>query len=140
MRKNAAAFAALLLMAPPLQAAHAGEVEFLALQSSTPGAFNYARVSEIQVFLDESATRCGVFMTTGQEIKAFQTCASITAHLEQHGLVTLPSNFGTVLLAPDFVLSLVSIPNGGCRLNLRNGVWVPVKEACAEALKTMLHE
>ena len=90
MRKNAAAFVSLLLLTAP---ARAGEVEFLALQSSTPGAFNYARVSEIQVFLDESATRCGVFMTTGQEIKAFQTCASITSHLEQHGLVTLPERF-----------------------------------------------
>lgn len=138
MRKNAAAFVSLLLLTAP---ARAGEVEFLALQSSTPGAFNYARVSEIQVFLDESATRCGVFMTTGQEIKAFQTCASITSHLEQHGLVTLPGDFGSVLLAPDFVLSLVSTPNGGCRLNLRNGGgWVPVKQACSEAVKALSRE
>ena len=56
------------------------------------------------------------------------------------GLVTLPSNFGSVLLAPDFVLSLVSIANGGCRLNLRNGVWVPVKQACSEAVKALSRE
>jgi hypothetical protein len=126
--------AALLCLAlPPSQARAAGD-EFLAMQASTPGSFNYARVSEIQVFLDASPTRCSVFLTNGQEIKAFQTCASITAHLEQHGLVTLPSPFGSVLLAPAFVSSLIAVNNGSCRLNLQNGVWVPVVQSCRDVL------
>jgi hypothetical protein len=119
--------AGLLSMA---QASAAAEDAFLALQGATPGAFNYARLADIQVFLDASPTRCSVLLTDGQEIKAFQKCASITRHLEQIGLVSFPNTFGSVILAPSFVSSLVSINNGGCRLNLRNGRWVPVDQPC----------
>ncbi|VTZ26772.1 hypothetical protein MPC4_30193 [Methylocella tundrae] len=103
---------------------------FLSLRAATPGAFNYARLSDIQVFLDASPTRCSVLLTDGLEIKAFQKCASITEHLEQIGLVTFPNAFGSVLLAPSFVSSLIATNNGGCRLNLRNGRWVPVSLSC----------
>lgn len=116
--------------------ANAGADAFLPLQASTPGAFNYARLSDIQVFLDASPTRCSVFLTNGQEIKAFQKCATITEGIDHHGLVTLPTNFGTVLLAPWFVSSLISIA-GGCRLNLRNGLWAPVIETCSQALQAI---
>jgi hypothetical protein len=118
-------------------AANAGAEEFLALQASAPGAFSYARLSDIQVFLDASPTRCSVFLTNGQEIKAFQKCAAITASIDHQGLVTLPTKFGSVLLAPGFVSSLVSIGNGECRLNLRNSVWIPVAQACSEALQAL---
>lgn len=103
---------------------------FLALRAATPGAYNYARLSDIQVFLDASPTRCSVLLTDGLEIRAFQKCASITEHLEQIGLVSLPNSFGSVLLAPSFVSSLIATNNGGCRLNLRNGRWVPVSLSC----------
>jgi hypothetical protein len=119
--------------------ANAGAEEFLPLQASAPGAFSYARLSDIQVFLDASPTRCSVFLTNGQEIKAFQKCASITAHIDHQGLVTLVTHFGSVLLAPSFVSSLVSIANGECRLNLRNGVWIPVAQSCSEALQAISH-
>jgi hypothetical protein len=139
VRKTAAArrFAAMLFLGLPPSMARAGADEFLPLQSSTPGTFNYARLSDIQVFLDASPTRCSVFLTSGQEIKAFQKCASITSRLEQRGLVTLPSNFGSVLLAPWFVSSLVSTPNGGCRLNLGNGIWVPVVQPCSAVVEAL---
>jgi hypothetical protein len=130
--------AALLILALAPAPASAGADEFLPLQANAPGSFNYARVADIQVFLDASPTRCSVFLTNGQEIKAFQTCTSITAHLDQqHGLVTLPSPFGSVLLAPSFVSSLIAVNNGGCRLNLRNGVWVPVIQTCRDVLQAI---
>ncbi len=125
--RSVAAFAAFLAMG---RLPAAAEDAFLALQGATPGALNYARLADIQVFLDASPTRCSVLLTDGQEIKAFQKCASITQHLGQIGLVSLPNAFGSVLLAPSFVSSLVSINNGGCRLNLRNGRWVPVDQPC----------
>ena len=121
----------------PAPGANAGAEAFLALQASAPGAFNYARLADIQVFLDASPTRCSVFLTNGQEIKAFQKCASITAHIDHNGLVTLPTRSRSVLLAPSFVSSLISIENAVCRLNLRNGIWVPVIETCSEALQTI---
>ncbi len=128
---------ALQILALRAAPARAGADEFLPLQSSAAGAFNYARLSDIQVFLDASPTRCSVFLTSGQEIKAFQKCASITSHLEQHGLVSLPSNFGSVLLAPGFVSSLISLANGGCRLNLRNGIWAPVVQPCSAVVEAL---
>ena len=125
----AACLAALLSAAP---APAAEEEAFLAFQAATPGAFNYARLADIQVFLDASPTRCSVLLTDGQEIKAFQKCASITEHLGHAGFVSFPSAFGSVLLAPSFVTSLITTPNnGGCRLNLRNGRWVPVVLPCS---------
>jgi hypothetical protein len=129
VRRLASIFVMLAIVAS--FAANAAEDAFLRLQGATPGALNYARLADIQVFLDASPTRCSVLLTDGQEIKAFQTCLSITQHLEQIGLVSLPNTFGTVLLAPSFVSSLVSISDGGCRLNLRNGKWVPVKKPCS---------
>jgi hypothetical protein len=132
---SACRWAAILCLALPPSQARADGDEFLAMQASPPSSFNYARVSEIQVFLDASPTRCSVFLANGQEIKAFQTCASITVHLEQRGLVTLPSTFGTVLLAPAFVSSLIAMNNGSCRLNLQNGVWVPVVQNCRDVLR-----
>ncbi len=108
------------------------EDAFLPLQAATPGSFNYARLSDIQVFLDASPSRCSVFLTDGQEIKAFQKCASITEHLEQIGLVSFPNAFGRVLLAPSFVTSMVSIGKETCRLNLRNGRWAPVDLPCSK--------
>ena len=119
-------------------AAAAGRAdEFLAMQSSAAGAFNYARLSAIQAFLDASPTRCSVFLISGEEIRAFQTCASIIAHIDQHVLVTLPGDFGSVLVAPDFVTSLGHDRQGGCRLNLLNGAWVPVKQSCSAAIQAI---
>jgi hypothetical protein len=139
MRRTAAArrFAAMLFLGLAPSMARAGADEFLALQSSAPGSFNYARLSAIQAFLDASPTRCSVFLISGQEIRAFQTCASIISHLEQHVLVTLPGEFGSVLVVPGFVSSLVTIAGGGCRLNLLNGAWVPVKQSCSAALQAI---
>jgi hypothetical protein len=130
-------FAAVLVLALPSSDAGAGAEAFLAMQASRPDTFNYARLADIQVFLDASPTRCSVYLTNGQEIKAFQTCVSITAHLQQHGLVTLPSTFGSVLLAPAFISSLIAVNNGGCRLNLQNGIWVPVARTCREVLQAI---
>ncbi|ACK50108.1 hypothetical protein Msil_1139 [Methylocella silvestris BL2] len=104
---------------------------FLALNAARPGAFNYARLSDIQVFLDASPTRCAVLLTDGQEIKAFQKCETITRHLEHVGFVLLPNAFGSVMLAPGFVSSLVATSDGGCRLNLRNGKWAQVTRPCS---------
>lgn len=142
MRKIAVVcrLAALLLLGCAPSAANAGADEFLALQASPAGAFNYARLADIQVFLDASPTRCSVFLTSGQEIKAFQKCDSITARIDHQGLVTLPTRFGSVLLAPSFVSSMISIENAVYRLNLRNGVWIPVIETCSAALQTISRE
>lgn len=137
MRRVAAGLVALLAVAP----VRAGADEFLALQSSAPGLVNYARLADIQAFLDASPTRCSVFLTNGQEIKAFQTCASIIMRLDRRGLVALPGYFGAVMLIPGFVTSLIAITNGGCRLNMRYGsLWVPVKQSCGEALKALAQE
>ncbi|MEJ0095574.1 MAG: hypothetical protein WDN46_19870 [Methylocella sp.] len=116
------------------------EDAFLALPSNAAGAFNYARLSDIQVFLDASPTRCSVLLTDGVEIKAFQKCSAITKHLEQNGLVSFPNNYGSVLLAPAFIASLISTNSGGCRLNLRSGRWVPVNQSCNEVHKALSSE
>lgn len=124
--------ALLLALAPGCWAALAQDA-FLALQGSTPGAVNYARLSDIQVFLDASPTRCAVFLADGTEIKAFQKCETLTKGLDQTGLVTFRNAFGIVLLAPTFVSSLITIAGGDCRLNLRNGRWAPISQSCASA-------
>lgn len=133
MRWTRPAFWLTLGLAPPLGAAAAADA-FLAMQGSAAGALNYARLADIQVFVDASPSRCSVFLANGEQIKAFQTCASITAHINHQGLVTLASPFGAVLLAPDFVTSLVSVASGGCRLNLQSRVWVPVTQSCREVI------
>jgi hypothetical protein len=122
------------------QDASAEEDAFLALPSNAAGAFNYARVSDIQVFMDAGPSRCSVLLTDGEEIKAFQKCSVITQRLEQNGLISLPNSFGTVLLASSFVASLISTNNGGCRLNLRNGRWVPVNQPCGAVHKALAAE
>ena len=139
MRGVAAAFCAALLCQAP-STAGAGTEAFLALQGSAPDSFNYVRLSEIQAFRDSGPDRCDVLMKIGPEIKAFQSCASLTAHLDRNGLVALPGPYGSVLLLPGFVTSLVSLASGGCRVNLLNGVWAPVTAACREALQAIAGE
>ena len=116
---------------PPPAAASTPQDLFLPLKAATAGAYNYARVADIQVFHDASPTRCAVLLFTGEEIKAFQRCAEITSRLAHDGFISLPSMFGAALLAPGFVSSLISQNDGYCRLNLRNGRWIPVTRSCA---------
>ncbi|WP_395667022.1 hypothetical protein, partial [Methylocella sp.] len=110
---------------------------FLPLKGPTSGSYNYARVADIQVFHDASPTRCGVLLYSGEEIKAFQRCEEITRRLAHDGFVSFPSSFGTALLAPGFVSSLISQNDGLCRLNLRNGRWIPVSKPCAAVRETL---
>ncbi|WP_395698539.1 hypothetical protein [Methylocella sp.] len=110
---------------------------FLPLKGAAPGAFSYARLSDIQVFLDASPTRCAVILVNGEEIRAFQRCAEITSRLSHDGFLSLPSSFGSALLAPGFVTSLISQSDGFCRLNLRNGRWIPAKLPCDAVRETL---
>lgn len=115
----------------------AQEDAYLALQTNAPGAFNYVRLAEIQVFLDASPSHCVIILNDGEEIRAFQKCASLTDHLQQTGLISFPNTFGSVLLSPSFISTLLSTNNSGCRLNLKNGKFVHVSQPCSAVHKTL---
>jgi hypothetical protein len=134
-----------LIGASLMQADHAAAQEdaYLALQSNAPGAFNYIRLAEVQVFLDASPSRCTIILTDGEEIRAFQKCSPLTDHLrqtgqlQQIGLISFPNSFGSVLLSPSFISNLVSTNNAGCRLNLKNGKFVHVSQPCNAVHKAL---
>ena len=110
---------------------------YLQVQSNASGAFNYVRLAEIEVFSDTSPSHCMIILTDGAEIRAFQKCSSLTDHLQQTGLISFPSNFGSVLLSPSFISTLLSTNNSGCRLNLKNGKFVHVTQPCSMVHKAL---
>lgn len=127
-----ASFAAALAAPSGPQGASAQSDPYLALQTHIAGQQNYVRRSEVQAFLDVSPAHCIIFLSNGEEMRAFQKCATMTDHLKKDGLVTFPTSFGSVLLSPYYILTMHAMSNGSCRLNLRNGKFVIVNPSCKE--------
>ena len=113
---------------------------FFALQTKAPGIFSYVRRAEIEAFADASPSNCILILSDGEDVRAFQKCSSIAAGLQNKSLVSFPNEFGLVFLSPAFVDGLLSMNDSGCRLNLKNGKHVSVKQACASVREVLPRE
>jgi hypothetical protein len=118
----------------------AGEDPYVALSTHAEGGANYVRRSEVQALVDLNQSKCMVVLNNGEEIRAWQKCASIAGDPKQFGYASFGAPFGNVFVPPAMVYSLRSTNSLGCSLTLRNGRFIPVKESCAEAHKMLILE
>lgn len=110
---------------------------FLALATHAEGVVNYVRASEVQALVDLNQSKCLLVLTSGEELRAWQKCASIAGDPKQFGFVAFTSPFGSVFVFPGFVSSLRSTNSSGCSMALRNARFIPVNESCVAAHKAL---
>ncbi|WP_156898297.1 hypothetical protein [Methylocapsa acidiphila] len=137
-RRRYAAAAAQIFLAG--EAAAADHDPFLALSTHVEGVVNYVRASEVQALVDLNQSKCLLVLTNGEELRAWQKCASIAGDPKQFGFVAFTSPFGSVFIFPGFVSSLRGTNRSGCNMALRNARFIPVEESCADAHKALTAE
>ncbi|WOJ90069.1 hypothetical protein RZS28_01830 [Methylocapsa polymorpha] len=113
---------------------------FLALATHAEGIVNYVRASEVQALVDLNQSKCLLVLLSGEEMRAYQKCASIAGDPKQYGFVSFTSPFGNVFAIPAAISSLRSTSSSGCSLALRNARFVPVSESCVAAHKALVGE
>ncbi|WP_036260001.1 hypothetical protein [Methylocapsa aurea] len=118
----------------------AGGDPYIAIATHAEGVVNYVRASEVQALVDLNQSKCMVALNNGEEIRAWQKCASIAGDPKQFGFVSFAAPFGNVFVLPEVVYSLRSTNSLGCSLTLRNGRFIPVNESCADAHKGLIAE
>jgi len=140
-RRPLCRLAALALQCVFAECVAAGERDpFLALATHAEGVVNYVRASEVQALVDLNQSKCLLVLLSGEEMRAYQKCASIAGDPKQYGFVSFTSPFGNVFALPAAISSLRSTSSSGCSLALRNARFVPVNEACAAAHKALVGE
>ncbi len=133
--------ALLAAAALPCAAANAADSDpFLALSTHVEGVINYVRASEVQVLVDLNQSKCLLVLLNGEEIRAWQKCASVAGDPKQYGFVSFTSPFGNVFVLPAAVSSLRSTNTFGCSMAVRSGKFIPVNEPCPVAHKALVGE
>jgi hypothetical protein len=125
--------ATLIQCVSTLEAGAAERDPFLALATHVEGVVNYVRASEVQALADLNQSKCQLVLISGEELRAWQKCASIAGDPRQFGFVAFTSPFGNVFVLPGLVSSLRSTNRSGCSLAMKSDRFIPVDESCLAA-------